>query len=384
MLGNTHHMIDIQNNKARLTDDADGNGKLSKSACKFSRTIGQQGLANAVALSLLIASPAQAQMVCPPTRAAFEELRQSVLNPRADHITVVAHRACFAAAPENTPQAIDACARLGVEVVENDVQRTKDGVLIIFHDGEISRMTDQWGYVRDMTLAQLRQARLKERDGAASVMTGGSPYLTNVPITTLEEYLAAAKNRVMINFEIKTSNPDLWLSMFNQSVAMARTMGVMDHIVFKVPDIKHHGATVVAPNSNAANPTRATTLLESIPRAPDIQLMPMIWESSRDLTSRVTDLAASPAVGYEIPFQTVSYFEGVKRDRRLDTKPIMAVAVQPFWSGGLDDRLALRDPDAAWGRLIDMGADWVMTDRPEALVSYLERTGRRSRAGCAQ
>ncbi len=377
-------MVEMQNHKAAPINDAQGNGKLRKSASKCSRTIGQQGLIGAVALSLVLAGPAQAQMTCPPTRAAFDALRQSVLNPRADHIIVVAHRACFAAAPENTPQAIEACARLGVEVIENDVQRTKDGVLIIFHDGEISRMTDKWGYVRDMTLAQLRQARLKERDGAASQSAGGSPYLTNLPITTLEEHLAAAKNRVMINFEIKTSNPDLWLSMFNQSVAMARSMGVMDHIVFKVPDIKHHGVTVGAPNANSANPTKATTLLESIPRAPDIQLMPMIWESSRDLTSRVTDLAASPAVGYEIPFQTVSYFEGVKRDRRLDAKPIMAVAVQPFWSGGLDDRLALRDPDAAWGHLIEMGADWVMTDRPEALVSYLERTGRRNRSACTR
>lgn len=384
MLGSTLHMVDIKNRKARLMDDAHGNKKLSKSAGTLSRTIGQRGLIGAVALSLLFAGPAQAQMTCSPTRAAFEALRQSVLQPRADHIIVVAHRACFAAAPENTPQAIEACARLGVEVVENDVQRTKDGVLVIFHDGEISRMTDKWGYVRDMTLAQLRSARLKERDGAASDSAGGSPYLTNLPITTLEEYLAAAKNRVMINFEIKTSNPDLWLSMFDQSVAMARTMGVMDHIVFKVPDIKHHGVTVGPATANAASQTKATTLLESIPRAPDIQLMPMIWESSRDLTSRVTDLSASPAIGYEIPFQTVSYFEGVKRDRRLDAKPIMAVAVQPFWSGGLDDRLALRDPDAAWGRLIEMGADWVMTDRPETLLSYLERTGRRHRPSCTQ
>lgn len=338
-------------------------------------------IAGVVALSLVVSPSARAQTMCPPTRASFEAMRQLVLQPRPDHIVVVAHRSCFAAAPENTPQAIEACVRLGVEVVENDVRRTKDGVLVIFHDDEISRMTDRWGYVRDMTLAELRQARLKERDGAPSHAANGSAYLTNIPITTLEEYLASAKNRVMINFEIKTSNPDTWLSIFNQSVTMARAMGIMDHLVFKVPDIKHHGATIGAPSSN---PTKATTLLESIPRAPDIQLMPMIWESNRTLTARITDLAASPAVGYEIPFQTIPYFEGVKSDRRLDTRPVMAIAVQPFWSGGLDDRLALRDPDAAWGRLIDMGADWIMTDRPEALVGYLQRTGRRNRQPCAQ
>lgn len=322
---------------------------------------------------------AQAQANCPVSRGAFEALRQRVLVPSPNNIVVVAHRACFATAPENTPKAIDACVRLGVEVIENDVQRTKDGALVVFHDGEISRMTDRWGYVKDMTLAELRQARLKERDGVASDSAGGSAYLTNLPITTLEEYLASSKNRVMINFEIKSSNPDTWISIFNQSVAMARSMDMMDHIIFKVPDIKHHGSTIAAPAEGAS---KARTLLESIPRAPDIQLMPMIWESSRNLTTRITELAATPAIGYEIPFQSVVYFEGVKTDPRLQAKPIMAIAVRPFWSGGLDDRLAMRDPDAAWGRLVELGADWIMTDRPEALINYLELTGRRSRLFC--
>lgn len=328
------------------------------------------------------ASSAVAQSVCPATHQAFQAVRDRVLHPHPNHIVVVAHRACFSGSAENTPEAIEACRRMGVEIVENDVRRTKDGHLIIFHDEEVSRMTDRWGYVADMTLAELRQARLKERDGMPSAATAGSAFLTNIPITTLEEYLAAVKNKVMVNFEIKTSDPTLWLSIFNQSVTIARSVGVMDQLLFKIPDIKNHGTVFTAPGAPNARSPQSSHILAAVTLAPDMQLMPIIWQSDRSIASRVTELERFSPIGYEIPFQTIDYFEQVKPEHRLDQKPVMAVGVQPFWSGGLDDRLAMRDPDAAWGRLIGMGADYIMTDRPEALLRYLEANNLRSRSAC--
>ena len=66
------------------------------------------------ALLLLVPAVAAAQT------ADFAALRERVLHPPPGHVIVVAHRACFSSAPENSPEAIDACAKLGVEVVEND------------------------------------------------------------------------------------------------------------------------------------------------------------------------------------------------------------------------------------------------------------------------
>lgn len=316
----------------------------------------------------LTSGPTIAQTVCPPTAAAFQELRGRVLQPSPEHIVAVAHRACFAGASENTPDAIDACWRLGVEVVENDVRRTKDGHLIIFHDPEISRMTDRWGYVEKMTLAELRQARLRENDGAHNGYR--EAFLTDRPIATLEEYLSSVRNRVMVNFEIKYANREEFISIFNQSVAMARKMGVLDHLVFKIPDLRHHGAQ------------SARHMLEGLELTPDIQLMPMIWESDVPVAQRLDFFEPYRPVGFEVPFEALSYFEPIRDERRLASRPIMTVTVQPYWSGGLDDRLAMRDPDAAWGRLISLGADHIMTDRPEALLRYLTRTGRRAERKC--
>ena len=61
---------------------------------------------------------------------------------RAERPTVIAHRGASSYAPENTLAAVDKAAELGVEWVENDVQRTKDGELVVIHDDNLKRTTD--------------------------------------------------------------------------------------------------------------------------------------------------------------------------------------------------------------------------------------------------
>ncbi|MEV3873564.1 glycerophosphodiester phosphodiesterase family protein [Streptomyces sp. NPDC049906] len=57
-------------------------------------------------------------------------------------VTVIAHRGASAQAPENTLAAVDRADALGVDWVENDVQRTRDGVLVVIHDTDLKRTTD--------------------------------------------------------------------------------------------------------------------------------------------------------------------------------------------------------------------------------------------------
>ncbi len=63
-------------------------------------------------------------------------------GPADDGPTVVAHRGASAYAPENTLAAVDKAAELGIRWVENDVQRTKDGELVVLHDESLARTTD--------------------------------------------------------------------------------------------------------------------------------------------------------------------------------------------------------------------------------------------------
>lgn len=103
--------------------------------------------------------------------------------------TFVAHRGLFDndnKIPENSLPAFTKAATLGY-AIETDVQMTKDGVLVVFHDDDLSRMTGMQGKLTDLTLQQLRQIRLLD---------------TDCVIPTFDEFLHAA-NGVNIVVEIK-------------------------------------------------------------------------------------------------------------------------------------------------------------------------------------
>ena len=56
------------------------------------------------------------------------------------HPQIVGHRGARSA-PENTLPAFEIAAALDIDGVEFDVQRTVDGVLVVFHDDEVDRVT---------------------------------------------------------------------------------------------------------------------------------------------------------------------------------------------------------------------------------------------------
>ncbi|WP_240044479.1 glycerophosphodiester phosphodiesterase [Nocardioides albidus] len=65
---------------------------------------------------------------------------------------------------ENTLAAFRHAAALGYDYLETDVHVTADGVLLAFHDDVLDRVTDQRGAVRELTLAEVRRARIGGRE----------------------------------------------------------------------------------------------------------------------------------------------------------------------------------------------------------------------------
>ncbi len=68
---------------------------------------------------------------------------------------VIAHRGASAYAPENTLAAFELAARQGADMIELDVQRSADGVLVIFHDDTTERWNGQARLASECTLAEL-------------------------------------------------------------------------------------------------------------------------------------------------------------------------------------------------------------------------------------
>lgn len=79
-------------------------------------------------------------------------LQRTVYEPDT---LVIAHRGFMERGVENTISSIEASAKAGAEMVEIDVQQTKDGQFVVFHDATLSRLAGRSGTVKNMTLDEL-------------------------------------------------------------------------------------------------------------------------------------------------------------------------------------------------------------------------------------
>ena len=76
-------------------------------------------------------------------------------------MNIWAHRGCSQRYPENTLLAFEKAAGIkGLTGIELDMQMTKDGEMVVIHDEKVDRTTDGTGYVRDYTLAELKELRI--------------------------------------------------------------------------------------------------------------------------------------------------------------------------------------------------------------------------------
>jgi glycerophosphoryl diester phosphodiesterase len=117
---------------------------------------------------------------------------------------VLAHRGFSDAAPENTMAAFEAARRAGADGIEFDVQRTRDGELVVIHDQTVDRTTNGTGQVQDFTYKQLQG------------LDAGSwfhPSFHGERIPLLQDVLEwGYTQRMLLNVELKTGSvpdPDL-------------------------------------------------------------------------------------------------------------------------------------------------------------------------------
>ncbi|MDH6216230.1 glycerophosphodiester phosphodiesterase family protein [Streptomyces pseudovenezuelae] len=140
--------------------------------------------------------------------------------------SVFAHRGASAQAPENTLAAIDAAAALGVDRVENDVQRTEDGELVVIHDDSLRRTTDvkevfpgraPWK-VKDFTAAEI--ARLDAGSWFA-------PRFAGVRVPTLKQYMRRVEHNGQ-NLLLEIKNPELYPGIEQQILKLLGNEGWLD------------------------------------------------------------------------------------------------------------------------------------------------------------
>jgi glycerophosphoryl diester phosphodiesterase len=143
-----------------------------------------------------------------------------------DGPVVVAHRGASAYAPENTLAAVDKADDLGFSWVENDVQRTKDGVLVVVHDATLTRTTDVEKVYPDRAPWRVADFTAKEISRLDAGSWFGRRY-AGARVPTLKQYMnRISRNHQKLVLEIK--NPELYPGIERQTLRVLSNEGWLD------------------------------------------------------------------------------------------------------------------------------------------------------------
>ena len=113
------------------------------------------------------------------------------------YVEVAAHRGNVVDFPENTMAAYKSAYEIGADMIELDLHMTKDGEIVLIHDGDLARTADVSGKIRDLTLCEILRADVGVKRGEA---------FRGMRVPTLEAFcrFAASESRPMqFNFEFK-------------------------------------------------------------------------------------------------------------------------------------------------------------------------------------
>lgn len=304
----------------------------------------------AAALALCACSAAHADPV--------ETLRR-IHDPKGGLI-VIAHRGCHEAAPrhglgtapENSPAALLQCAKLGADVMETDVRRTRDGYLVIMHDESVDRTTDGTGKVAELSLAQIKALHLRQDEGGASTA------LTDQQVPTLDEILALAKGRIVLNLDVKDA-------IYGEVVDAVHRAGAQDRVI-----VKTFAGIASVPLASIAPYDRVPFAV--IPITADRQ--------AGDVPQIVAEQMHGPVkpIAIELPVLPVTTLPAVMTRARALGVPIwINTLFKGFVTGMGGDPEARHDPESVWGRLADQGVRLFQTDAVEDLLRYrADRTAR--------
>ena len=261
------------------------------------------------------------------------QIREQLMSRSTNSVLVVAHRG-----DENSLEGIENAIKMGVDIVELDVQRTQDGVLILMHDETLNRTTTGKGKVSEVTMDYISNLYLRN----------GCAIRTKHKVPTLEEALLLTKG-------INLDKADRY---FDEVYALLKKTGTVNQVIMK-------GGKSVEQVKGQYEKYLCEIIYMPIVSLDKLNAEQQIEQFCKDINP----------VAFELLF--------IKGNNELPKKiPAMLKGKSLIWyntlwdtmAGGHDDDLSLSNPDAGYGYLIDkLGARIIQTDRPAYLLQYLRK-----------
>ena len=113
------------------------------------------------------------------------------------YIEVAAHRGNVALCPENTMPAYASAYDIGADMIELDLHMSKDGEIVLIHDGDLARTADVAGQISELTLDEIKRADV-------GIKKGEQWKGTRVPtLREFCEFVSKADDKMQFNFEFK-------------------------------------------------------------------------------------------------------------------------------------------------------------------------------------
>jgi glycerophosphoryl diester phosphodiesterase len=232
-----------------------------------------------------------------------------------------AHRGGASEVPENTMPAFEHAVRLGYRYVETDVHLTADGVLLAFHDDVLDRVTDRAGANSDLPWSVVREAKVDGRE----------------PIPRFDELLAAWPD-LRVNVDPKQD------AAVGPLIEVVRAAGATERICV-----------------GAFSDDRLARVRDGLPGV-CTSLGPMgSLQLGQAAQGEAVDELPSPCA------QLPTHFG--------ETEILTAALLAAAHERGMQVHVWTIDDRAEMERLLDLGVDGIMTDRPAVLREVLEARG---------
>ena len=268
---------------------------------------------------------------------------QKITHPLLERLSkpvTIAHQGGNKVYPDESLLAFTNAINMGIQVIELDIHRTKDGVIVINHDPTIDRLTDGTGLIREMSWLELQQV-----DGAYNWSPDGLTYPyrgKGIKILSLIEMMDTFPQQVY-DIEIKQHDPPLekdlcdLLRKYGVAADQAIIASFRDETVARFHDI--------CPEVAISLPVNQGTVLYILSRIGLERLLPLDAVVAQLPTTFSTKLGK-----LELDRRYIEAFS--KGDRQV-------------WVWTVNDSIEMK-------RLVNMGAHGIITDRPDILMDFVQ------------
>ena len=255
-----------------------------------------------------------------------------------DSVMVIAHQGGELLRPSNTLASFDHALELGVDVLEMDIHQTADGVIVLLHDDTVDRTTDGSGVIKEMTFVEIRALDAgyywTDDDGQSYPYRG-----QGIVVPTLEEMFQRYPETRM-NIEIKQETP----SMVRPFCQLIHDYNMEEKVLVGT----FHQATI--DEFREVCPDVITSMVE-----PEIQLFVGLN------TALLSALFQAPGSAFQVPRTSSLPLIG---EVDVVTERFVRIA----HSQNIQVHVWTINETAEMERLIGLGVDGIITDRPDRLL----------------